>query len=96
MTAHFECTDSVSGIASCPADALIGANQIVTGSVIGMIDGAGRGRWTPITDLSGAGIIAKVEGVVVAKEEGHLYAVVDADDPEVASLLCVLELRGGG
>ncbi len=69
---------------------------LVTGSVIGMIDGAGRGRWTPITDLSGAGIIAKVEGVVVAKEEGHLYAVVDADDPEVASLLCVLELRGGG
>ena len=67
---------------------------LVTGSVIGMIDGAGRARWTPITDRSGADFGAKVEGVVPAKEKGHLYVVVDADDPEVASVLCTVELRG--
>ena len=67
---------------------------LVTGSVIGMIDGAGRGRWTPITDRSGSDFGAKVEGVVPAKEAGHVYLVVDADDPKVASVLCTVELRG--
>ncbi len=67
---------------------------LVTGSVIGMIDAAGRGRWAPITLQSGADFGAKVEGVVPAREEGHLYVVVDADDPKVASVLCTVELRG--
>jgi len=66
----------------------------VTGSVIGVIDGAGRGRWAPIADRSGKGFDAKVEGVVRAKQEGHLHVVVDADDPKVASVLCTVELRG--
>ena len=66
----------------------------VTGSVIGVIDAAGRGRWTSITDPSGAAFDAKVEGVVAAKEAGHLYAVVDPDDPKVASVLCTVRLGG--
>ncbi|MBW8771758.1 MAG: hypothetical protein JF590_00460 [Gemmatimonadetes bacterium] len=67
---------------------------LVTGSVIGAIDEAGWGRWTPITDRSGRAFGAKVEGVVLAKEEGHLHVVVDADDPKVASVLCTVELGG--
>jgi hypothetical protein len=66
----------------------------VTGSVIGKIDGAGKGRWAPVTDRSGAPFGAKVEGLVMAKEEGHLHVVVDADDPKVASVLCTVALTG--
>jgi hypothetical protein len=67
---------------------------LVTGSVIGMIDGAGRGRWAPITDRSGKDLGVKVEGLAPAKEEGHLHVVVDADDPKVASILCTVALTG--
>jgi hypothetical protein len=67
---------------------------LVTGSVIGVIDGAGRGRWAAITDRSGKDFGAKVEGLVLAEQEGHLHVVVDADDPKVASILCTLEVRG--
>jgi hypothetical protein len=67
----------------------------VTGSAIGVIDGAGRVRWTPLVDDSGALFVGKVEGVTAAGRAGErVYAVVDADDPEAASLLCTVELRG--
>ena len=64
----------------------------VTGSVVGVIDPAGRGRWAPITLPNGRRFASKVEGVVRAKEEGHLHVVVDADDPNVASVLCTVKL----
>lgn len=68
---------------------------VVTGSALGVIDGAGRCRWTAITTPTGEPFAGKVEGIAIADEaKGHLHAVVDADDPEVASLLCLLELRG--
>ena len=66
----------------------------VTGSAIGIIDGAGRGRWAPLVEPSGAHYTGKVEGLVVGQDKGRLHVVVDADDPEAASVLCTVELRG--
>jgi hypothetical protein len=67
----------------------------VTGSAIGVIDDAGRARWTPLLDASGAPFVGKVEGVAAARSAtGRVYAVVDADDPDAASILCTVELRG--
>jgi hypothetical protein len=67
----------------------------VTGSAIGVIDDAGRARWTPLLDGSGAPFVGKVEGVAAAEGFGdRVYAVVDADDPDAASILCTVELRG--
>jgi hypothetical protein len=43
---------------------------------------------------SGAPFPSKVEGLVSTKAEGHLYVIVDADDPKVASLLCTVEIKG--
>lgn len=66
----------------------------VTGSAIGMIDGAGVARWTPLVEPSGAAYTGKVEGLVVGQEKGRLHVVVDADDPAAASVLCTVELKG--
>ena len=67
----------------------------VTGSAIGMMDGAGSARWSPVVMPGGGRFDGKVEGIAIAdKAKGHLWVVVDADAPEVPSLLCLLELRG--
>lgn len=67
----------------------------VTGSAIGVIDEAGRARWTPLVDVSGAPFVGKVEGVAAADGSAdRVHAVVDADDPDAASILCTVELRG--
>jgi hypothetical protein len=67
----------------------------VTGSAIGVMDEAGHARWTPLVDPSGVAFTGKVEGLVAADDAGSLiYAVVDADDPDAASILCTVELRG--
>lgn len=66
----------------------------VTGSAIGIFGATGEGRWTPIVERGGKPFREKVEGVVLAKEEGRLFVVIDADDPETASELCTLELDG--
>jgi hypothetical protein len=67
----------------------------VTGSAIGVIDESGGARWTPLLDPSGAAFVGKVEGVAAADGAGdRVYAVVDADDPDAASILCTVELRG--
>jgi uncharacterized protein DUF6910 len=68
---------------------------LVTGSAIGIIDDAGRARWTPLVDSSGGPFIGKVEGVAADGAADRVYAVVDADDPDAASILCTVELRGG-
>jgi hypothetical protein len=68
----------------------------VTGSAIGVIDGAGRARWAPLTEASGARFAGKVEGLVPAGgASDRLFVVVDADDPGAASELCTVELGGG-
>jgi hypothetical protein len=67
----------------------------VTGSAIGVIDRTGCARWTPLVDDSGVSFAGKVEGLVAARAAGdRIYVVVDADDPDAASILCTVELRG--
>jgi hypothetical protein len=66
----------------------------VTGSAIGVIGADGAGRWAPVTRPDGTPYAGKLEGLVATKEEGRLYVVVDADDPEAASLLGTVELKG--
>lgn len=68
---------------------------LVSGSALGVIDERQRVRWTPLVDRSGAPFVGKVEGLAaVSGAEARVYAVVDADDPDAASLLCTVELRG--
>jgi hypothetical protein len=67
----------------------------VSGSVVGVINDAERVRWAPLTDAAGQPFVGKVEGVVATGGAGdRLFAVVDADDPDAASELCTVELRG--
>lgn len=67
----------------------------VSGSALGVIDEAGNARWTTLVDASGAPFVGKVEGVAaVGGADARIYAVVDADDPHAASVLCTVELRG--
>lgn len=67
----------------------------VSGSVLGVIDGTGRARWTQLVDPSGWPFVGKVEGVAaVGGAADRVYAVVDADEPDTASVLCTIELRG--
>jgi hypothetical protein len=66
----------------------------VLGSAIGVIDAAGRARWTLVRDADGAPFTAKVEGVLAGDEPGRLLVVVDVDDPDVPSELCVVEIEG--
>ena len=67
----------------------------VHGSAIGVIDAGGAARWTPLTDPAGALFPGKVEGILALPDD-LILAVVDADDPAAASLLCTVELRGTG
>jgi hypothetical protein len=67
----------------------------VHGSAIGIIDAGGEARWTPIIDPSGALFPGKVEGILTLSDD-RILAVVDADDPAAASILCTVELRGTG
>jgi hypothetical protein len=67
----------------------------VTGSAIGVIDDAGGTRWTPLTDAVGQSFAGKVEGLVTAGgANDRLVVVIDADSPDAASELCMVELRG--
>jgi hypothetical protein len=67
----------------------------VSGSALGVIDGTGRTRWTQLVDPSGAPFVGKVEGVAaVGGAADRVNAVVDADEPGTASVLCTVELRG--
>lgn len=67
----------------------------VSGSALGVIDEIGRARWTQLVDSSGAPFVGKVEGVAaVGGAADRVYAVVDADEPDTASVLCTIELRG--
>lgn len=65
----------------------------VVGSAIGVIDRDGGERWAPVTDSSGQPLAWKVEGLVTVGES-RLFVVVDADDPDLPSELCTIELRG--
>ena len=64
----------------------------VVGSAIGVLDATGEARWAPVMQPSGALFAGKVEGILMAP--GRLLAVLDMDDPDIPSELCVIELLG--
>lgn len=67
----------------------------VTGSAIGVINAEGRARWARLTEPTGAPFLGKVEGLLVdTSAPDRLFVVVDADDPDAASALCTVQLRG--
>jgi hypothetical protein len=68
----------------------------VHGSAIGLILEGGVTRCAVLTDSSGARFDGKVEGILPQEGGARLLAVVDADDPDVPSMLCTVELRGVG
>jgi hypothetical protein len=68
----------------------------VSGSAIGVIEPSGAVRWTPLTDAHGASLAVKVEGLLpdADDDDGRLWVVVDADDPDAASELVEVRLEG--
>ena len=67
----------------------------VSGSALGVIDEMGRARYTPLVNRSGAPFVRKVEGVAAVNgTDDQVYVVVDADDPDAASVLCTVKLQG--
>lgn len=64
----------------------------VVGSAIGILEASGAARWAPVMQPSGALFAGKIEGILIVDE--RMLAVIDMDDPDVPSELCVLELRG--
>ena len=67
----------------------------VSGSVIGVIDGAGAVRWTPLTDATGVQLSDKIEGVAtVGDAVDELLVIADPDVPEQPSQLCTVRLEG--
>ena len=81
--------------AEASADARL--DGAVIGSVIGLIPrGDGRPRYAPMTDVAGATLRDKVEGVVVdPTNPRRLLVIIDGDDATRPSELCEVELRGG-
>jgi hypothetical protein len=67
----------------------------VAGVALGVVDGAGTARWTRVRAMDGSWFAAKAEGLLFDRVRAdRAFAVVDADDPERATELVVLELRG--
>lgn len=67
----------------------------VAGSAIGVLEAGGRARWTLLRDTAGRPFPAKVEGVLaIPGERNRLHVVIDQDDPDAPSELCVVELTG--
>lgn len=60
---------------------------VVTGSVLGGLDADGA-WWSPVIELDGARLVAKLEGL--AWWRGRWFATVDADDPDRPSELLEL------
>jgi hypothetical protein len=87
--------DSVFYAASAEYTADAVADGPVAGSAIGMIDRNGGTRWATLTRPDGTPYRAKVEGLLGSDTQpSRLFLVVDADDPDVPSMLCIAELRG--
>ena len=75
------------------ADAV--ADGPVAGSAIGIIGRGAGARWATLTRPDGTPYRAKVEGLLGSHTQpSQLFLVVDADDPELPSTLCIAELRG--
>ena len=66
----------------------------VRGSVLGLIDRRGHARMCTISEHDGELSRCKIEGVTLADEPNHAYAVCDADDYECPADVLTLELDG--
>jgi hypothetical protein len=73
------------------------ADGPVAGSVLGIVEGTGRGataRWTRLVDAHGAPFRAKVEGLVIDADCRGAWILTDADDAASLTLLGRVELTG--
>jgi len=67
----------------------------VAGVALGVVDAAGTARWTRLRGEDGSWFAAKAEGLLFDRVRAdRAFAVVDADDPQRATELIVLELEG--
>jgi hypothetical protein len=72
---------------------------VVTGSALGVLEeGAdGGARWTPLLDVDGTPLRAKVEGLALALDDPRrAFVAVDHDDHDRPSELCEVALTGFG
>ncbi len=71
------------------------SDGVVSGSAIGVIAPDGRTRYAVLTDVSGSPLREKVEGLVCDHTvPGRVFIVVDPDDANRPSELCVVDLVG--
>lgn len=67
----------------------------VRGCALGVIDPAGRARWTPLLDASGTPFAGKVEGLSPDPADPcRGFVVLDRDDPDAPCELAEYRLRG--
>lgn len=68
----------------------------VVGVVFGWIPEDGEARWTPILEADGSPFLGKAEGIAwMPSHEGRRAMIVlDHDNPDIASDLCDLSIRG--
>jgi hypothetical protein len=82
-------------VASAEASADVVEDGPVAGSAVGVIAVDGRARWAPIVADDGGAFPEKVEGAAF-DGEGRCWVVVDQDDPDCESELCLVALDGAG
>jgi hypothetical protein len=67
----------------------------IAGSVLGVIDGKNKIRWTELIDKAGNRFRGKVEGITFLESYNkRAFVVVDQDSPDEPSQLCEVELVG--
>lgn len=70
------------------------ADGPVAGTVFGVFDQAGGGRWTQILEADGTPSTRKAEGLVVDADLAGGWLVTDRDDPAQPAELCRFTLSG--
>lgn len=71
------------------------ADGPVSGVALGVVDARGDAYLAPLVDEAGAPFLDKAEGLVFHRADPRrAYVVVDKDDPDLASELCVVVLDG--
>lgn len=69
------------------------SDGVVSGSALGILD-SNPPRWIELCTPNGALFTGKVEGICAARTNEQLFAVIDADDPNLPCELCEVELSG--
>jgi len=66
----------------------------VAGSVLGVMRAGGDVCWAPLVADTGAPFVCKAEGVAPSDVPGHVWIVLDVDDPDQPAVLCDVALEG--